>query len=100
MLFYWRILIDYKDDQSVIMILNKMQTTEHSWIDSLLTYNLEKNFDLEVAHGVSQFMKFVPNSLLIGKSDPFCVVELNNDRLLTHTIYKNLNPEWNKIFTL
>ncbi|KFV04580.1 Multiple C2 and transmembrane domain-containing protein 1, partial [Pterocles gutturalis] len=32
-------------------------------------------------------------------SDPFCVVELNNDRLLTHTIYKNLNPEWNKIFT-
>ncbi|KAK9408400.1 multiple C2 and transmembrane domain-containing protein 1 [Crotalus adamanteus] len=33
------------------------------------------------------------------KSDPFCVIELNNDRLLTHTIYKNLNPEWNKIFT-
>ncbi|KAF1533991.1 Multiple C2 and transmembrane domain-containing protein 1, partial [Eudyptes schlegeli] len=32
-------------------------------------------------------------------SDPFCVVELNNDRLLTHTVYKNLNPEWNKIFT-
>uniref|UniRef100_A0A8C0UHW9 Multiple C2 and transmembrane domain-containing protein 1 n=1 Tax=Cyanistes caeruleus TaxID=156563 RepID=A0A8C0UHW9_CYACU len=36
---------------------------------------------------------------LTGKSDPFCVVELNNDRLLTHTVYKNLNPEWNKIFT-
>ncbi|XP_061478398.1 multiple C2 and transmembrane domain-containing protein 1 isoform X2 [Rhineura floridana] len=34
-----------------------------------------------------------------GKSDPFCVLELNNDRLLTHTVYKNLNPEWNKIFT-
>ncbi|XP_048359481.1 multiple C2 and transmembrane domain-containing protein 1 isoform X3 [Sphaerodactylus townsendi] len=34
-----------------------------------------------------------------GKSDPFCVVELNNDRLMTHTVYKNLNPEWNKIFT-
>ncbi|XP_044302225.1 multiple C2 and transmembrane domain-containing protein 1 isoform X3 [Varanus komodoensis] len=34
-----------------------------------------------------------------GKSDPFCVVELSNDRLLTHTVYKNLNPEWNKIFT-
>ncbi|NXV01935.1 MCTP1 protein, partial [Cettia cetti] len=32
-------------------------------------------------------------------SDPFCVVELNNDRLLTHTVYRNLNPEWNKIFT-
>ncbi|NXD10865.1 MCTP1 protein, partial [Nothocercus nigrocapillus] len=36
----------------------------------------------------------------VCKSDPFCVVELNNDRLLTHTVYKNLNPEWNKIFTL
>ncbi|XP_039731038.1 multiple C2 and transmembrane domain-containing protein 1 isoform X12 [Pteropus medius] len=34
-----------------------------------------------------------------GKSDPFCVVELNNDRLLTHTVYKNLNPDWNKVFT-
>ncbi|NXF49749.1 MCTP1 protein, partial [Oceanites oceanicus] len=34
-----------------------------------------------------------------SKSDPFCVVELNNDRLMTHTVYKNLNPEWNKIFT-
>lgn len=35
-----------------------------------------------------------------GKSDPFCVLELGNDRLLTHTIYKSLYPEWNKVFTL
>ncbi|XP_018416034.1 PREDICTED: multiple C2 and transmembrane domain-containing protein 1 isoform X2 [Nanorana parkeri] len=34
-----------------------------------------------------------------GKSDPFCVVELNNDRLMTHTVYKKLNPEWKKVFT-
>ncbi|KAL2099868.1 hypothetical protein ACEWY4_004262 [Coilia grayii] len=34
-----------------------------------------------------------------GKSDPFCVVELCNDRLQTHTVYKNLSPEWNKVFT-
>ncbi|XP_064422057.1 multiple C2 and transmembrane domain-containing protein 2 [Latimeria chalumnae] len=34
-----------------------------------------------------------------GKSDPFCMLELNNDRLQTHTVYKNLNPEWNKVFT-
>ncbi|KFQ56844.1 Multiple C2 and transmembrane domain-containing protein 1, partial [Pelecanus crispus] len=39
------------------------------------------------------------DSKYCSKSDPFCVVELNNDRLLTHTVYKNLNPEWNKIFT-
>ncbi|GLD66870.1 multiple C2 and transmembrane domain-containing protein 1 isoform X1 [Lates japonicus] len=36
---------------------------------------------------------------LNSKSDPFCVVELSNDRLQTHTVYKNLNPEWNKVFT-
>ncbi|KFQ59110.1 Multiple C2 and transmembrane domain-containing protein 2, partial [Pelecanus crispus] len=32
-------------------------------------------------------------------SDPFCVLELGNDSLQTHTVYKNLNPEWNKVFT-
>uniref|UniRef100_A0A4W4DZS9 C2 domain-containing protein n=1 Tax=Electrophorus electricus TaxID=8005 RepID=A0A4W4DZS9_ELEEL len=37
---------------------------------------------------------------ITGKSDPFCVVELCNDRLQTHTVYKNLNPKWNKVFTL
>ncbi|NXK10862.1 MCTP1 protein, partial [Herpetotheres cachinnans] len=41
----------------------------------------------------------VTGKVSFSKSDPFCVVELNNDRLLTHTVYKNLNPEWNKIFT-
>ncbi|KAL5004431.1 hypothetical protein ScPMuIL_017887 [Solemya velum] len=34
-----------------------------------------------------------------GKSDPFCVLELVNSRLQTQTEYKNLNPEWNKVFT-
>uniref|UniRef100_A0AC35FVE0 C2 domain-containing protein n=1 Tax=Panagrolaimus sp. PS1159 TaxID=55785 RepID=A0AC35FVE0_9BILA len=34
-----------------------------------------------------------------GKSDPFCVLELVNARLQTHTEYKTLNPEWNKLFT-
>lgn len=34
-----------------------------------------------------------------GKSDPFCVLELGNGRLQSCTIYKNLNPEWNQVFT-
>ncbi|XP_031522681.1 multiple C2 and transmembrane domain-containing protein 1-like [Papio anubis] len=45
------------------------------------------------------YTKNIYQKSLVGKSDPFCVVELNNDRLLTHTVYKNLNPEWNKVFT-
>ncbi|XP_067452049.1 multiple C2 and transmembrane domain-containing protein 2-like isoform X1 [Thunnus thynnus] len=36
---------------------------------------------------------------LNGKSDPFCVLELGNNRLQTHTVYKSLNPEWNQVFT-
>ncbi|XP_036391429.1 multiple C2 and transmembrane domain-containing protein 2-like [Megalops cyprinoides] len=36
---------------------------------------------------------------LNGKSDPFCVLELGNDRLQTHTVYKTRNPEWNTVFT-
>ncbi|XP_029000740.1 multiple C2 and transmembrane domain-containing protein 2 isoform X2 [Betta splendens] len=36
---------------------------------------------------------------LNGKSDPFCVLELGNDRLRSHTVYKSLHPEWNKVFT-
>ncbi|XP_060797029.1 multiple C2 and transmembrane domain-containing protein 2 isoform X2 [Neoarius graeffei] len=36
---------------------------------------------------------------LNGKSDPFCVLELGNDRLHSHTLYKTLYPEWNKVFT-
>ncbi|XP_053127657.1 multiple C2 and transmembrane domain-containing protein 2 isoform X2 [Hemicordylus capensis] len=34
-----------------------------------------------------------------GKSDPFCVLELGNSRLQSYTVYKNLNPEWNQVFT-
>ncbi|CAF3687427.1 unnamed protein product [Rotaria sp. Silwood1] len=35
-----------------------------------------------------------------GKSDPFCVVELDSSRLRTHTIYKTLDPVWNKSFVI
>ena len=35
-----------------------------------------------------------------GKSDPFAVVEVVNDRVHTHTEYKTLMPVWQKVFTL
>lgn len=34
------------------------------------------------------------------KSNPFCLVELGNSKLQTHAVYKTLNPEWSKAFTL
>ncbi|XP_069567253.1 multiple C2 and transmembrane domain-containing protein 2-like isoform X2 [Brachyistius frenatus] len=41
----------------------------------------------------------LPATDLNGKSNPFCVIELGNCKLQTHTIYKTLNPEWNKAVT-
>ena len=35
-----------------------------------------------------------------GKSDPFCVVEVNNDRVATNTEYKTLTPSWQKVYQL
>ncbi|CAF3927185.1 unnamed protein product [Adineta steineri] len=37
---------------------------------------------------------------LTGKSDPFCIVELDSTRLRTHTIYKTLDPVWSKSFVI
>jgi hypothetical protein len=33
-----------------------------------------------------------------GKSDPYCVLQLRNCRVQTHTEYKTLTPEWQKTF--
>jgi len=35
-----------------------------------------------------------------GSSDPFCVLELDNTRVQTHTEYKTLDPVWQKVFVL
>lgn len=35
-----------------------------------------------------------------GTSDPFAVIELNNQRLVTPTFYKTLNPAWEKIYEM
>ncbi|XP_056275674.1 multiple C2 and transmembrane domain-containing protein 1 isoform X7 [Pseudoliparis swirei] len=66
-------------------------------------YSLWKSFHNLKDVGVVQVKVIRAEGLMAadvtGKSDPFCVVELSNDRLQTHTVYKNLNPEWNKVFT-
>ncbi len=35
---------------------------------------------------------------LNGKSDPFCILQLVNQVVRSHTEYKTLNPEWGKVF--
>ena len=38
------------------------------------------------------------NTDIIGQSDPFCVIRLNNDRFVTQTDCNNLSPSWGKVF--
>ena len=33
-----------------------------------------------------------------GRSDPFVVLELDNNRVQTHTAYKTVAPHWNRFF--
>ncbi|XP_029698036.1 multiple C2 and transmembrane domain-containing protein 2 isoform X2 [Takifugu rubripes] len=72
--------------------------------------SVEEKFSLKNSHrcvhevGFLQVKVIRANDLpamdLNGKSNPFCVVELGNSKLQTHTVYKTLNPEWSKAFTL
>ncbi|XP_051512538.1 multiple C2 and transmembrane domain-containing protein 1-like isoform X4 [Myxocyprinus asiaticus] len=75
----------------------------HERKEILHRYSLLKSFHNIKDVGVVQVKVIRAVGLMAadvtGKSDPFCVVELSNDRLQTHTVYKNLNPEWNKVFT-
>uniref|UniRef100_A0A3Q2Z0A2 Multiple C2 domains, transmembrane 2a n=1 Tax=Hippocampus comes TaxID=109280 RepID=A0A3Q2Z0A2_HIPCM len=41
----------------------------------------------------------LPATDINGKSNPYCVIALGNGKLQTHTIYKSVNPEWNKAIT-
>uniref|UniRef100_UPI00398E385C multiple C2 and transmembrane domain-containing protein 1 isoform X1 n=1 Tax=Pristiophorus japonicus TaxID=55135 RepID=UPI00398E385C len=67
---------------------------KYSWLNSF--YNLK---DI----GFIQVKIIKAEGLMVadvtGSSDPFCVIELSNDRLQTHTVHRSLNPEWNKVFT-
>uniref|UniRef100_A0A673FRQ7 Multiple C2 and transmembrane domain-containing protein 1-like n=1 Tax=Sinocyclocheilus rhinocerous TaxID=307959 RepID=A0A673FRQ7_9TELE len=75
----------------------------HERKEILHRYNLLRSFHNIKDVGMVQVKVIRAEGLMAadvtGKSDPFCVVELSNDRLQTHTVYKNLNPEWNKVFT-
>ena len=35
-----------------------------------------------------------------GFSDPYVTVELGNSYSRTQTVYRNLHPQWNRMFTL
>ncbi|TKS85069.1 Multiple C2 and transmembrane domain-containing protein 1 [Collichthys lucidus] len=79
--------------------LNNPQERE----DILQRYRVSKSLNNLKDVGIVQVKVLKAGGLMsadvTGKSDPFCVLELTNDRLQTHTVYKNLNPEWNKVFT-
>ncbi|XP_063053552.1 multiple C2 and transmembrane domain-containing protein 2 [Engraulis encrasicolus] len=49
--------------------------------------------------GFVQIKVIKASDIAIGKSEPFCVLELGNSRLQTPSLHKTLNPEWNMVFT-
>lgn len=85
-------------------LLRGLLEREHPFLLSVSTLLLlEKHVaSVHVAPVASEVHLSLTNVSVLfpGKSDPFCLLELGNDRLQTHTIYKTLNPEWNKVFTL
>lgn len=66
---------------------------------SKVNLELFKNFYLKLSNLVYQ-ARDLSSKDFNGKSDPFCVVQLDSTRLRTHTIYKSLNPVWNKSFVI
>ena len=56
----------------------------------------------DIGHLIVKVMKAqgLHSADLGGKSDPFAVVEIVNDRLQTQTECKTLAPVWQKVFTL
>uniref|UniRef100_A0A0N5BUN0 C2 domain-containing protein n=1 Tax=Strongyloides papillosus TaxID=174720 RepID=A0A0N5BUN0_STREA len=82
---------------------DKDDETDMERNEKINQYKISKTFDDIHDIGVLTVKVFKATNLaaldLNGKSDPFVVVELGNARLQTHTVYKTLNPQWNKLFT-
>ncbi|XP_072321157.1 multiple C2 and transmembrane domain-containing protein 2-like [Eucyclogobius newberryi] len=76
----------------------------HERQNQLENYNLKNSFKQMRDVGFLQVKVLKASDLtaadINGKSDPFCVVDLGNDRLQTPTVYKTLYPEWNRVITL
>ncbi|CAK1547777.1 unnamed protein product [Leptosia nina] len=111
----WKDLED--GNGQIFLLLTISGTTQSETITDLATYrenprdilNVEKRYAWyrlnEQSSGVGWLCvkvygaKGLAAADLGGKSDPFCVLELGNARLQTHTEYKTLTPNWMKIFT-
>ena len=65
-------------------------------------YGLQKTFKAFKDVGILKVTVHNAKDLIVcdkfGKSDPYCLVDLGNQRFRTRTIYKTLNPEWERTF--
>ncbi|XP_065836716.1 multiple C2 and transmembrane domain-containing protein 1-like isoform X2 [Oscarella lobularis] len=79
-------------------------TTENEKKNLNRTYSIMKTFSKlsDIGHLRVKVIKAVGlhGADLGGTSDPFAVLELGNGRVRTPTVYKNVNPEWGKVFSL
>ena len=112
----WRPIKDGEGTLNVIITITA--TSKADSPSNLANWNPESRFeqDLEekyklantfynmkdIGHLVVKILKAqgLHSADLGGKSDPFAVVEVVNDRVQTQTEYKTLAPVWQKIFCL
>ncbi|XP_072922457.1 multiple C2 and transmembrane domain-containing protein 1 isoform X2 [Hemitrygon akajei] len=79
--------LDKEEERNKIM-------TRYSWFRSF--HNLRDIGFIQIKVAKAEGLMVAD---VTGSSDPFCVIELNNDRLQTHTVHRSLSPVWNKVFT-
>ncbi|CBY31374.1 unnamed protein product [Oikopleura dioica] len=81
-----------------------------SGVDKASTSKMEEKFKLSEAGKIYNFsktlsdftdigiLKALDGAFGFGTSDPYCYVDLGNQRFRTATIDKTVNPEWNRTF--
>ncbi|CAF3843589.1 unnamed protein product, partial [Didymodactylos carnosus] len=85
-------------DASLTSIITEEDIISHTSLASLKT--IQDVYDVGVVEVKVYQAHDLQSADINGKSDPFCIVELDNTRLRTHTIYKTLFPVWNKTFLI
>ena len=86
-----------KQSETNIEFMNdKLESIKQHWMEKL---NAKSNTST-VGYLMVKVLEArnLANTDIIGRSDPFCVVRLNNDRFVTQTDCNNLSPYWGKVF--
>ncbi|KAI6225082.1 Multiple C2 and transmembrane domain-containing protein 2 [Aphelenchoides fujianensis] len=94
------ITISAQANSTVVANLHEYTGNREVYVEKYNLFNTFRNLK-DIGHLTVKVFKAegLASADIGGKSDPFCVLELVNARLQTQTIYKSLNPTWDKFFS-